>query len=146
MPEGRHFPLWKCFPSSPTCPDELDPDSYTGPQTGITKSSHREGFQFQIKMLLFGRFWKVGTSLTAFSTETKSLLRKASEVMTIQNIVASAKNSKEKVCLLNDPAWGPTLLSVSELIHSTSFAFSYSKRHKWSASDFLLSSAYNAWK
>lgn len=48
------------------------------------------------------------------------------------------KAKRKKLCLLNDPAWGPTLLSVSELIHPTSFAFSYSKRHKWFALDFLL--------
>lgn len=51
------------------------------------------------------------------------------------------KASRKKLCLLNDPARGPTLLSVPELIHSTSFAFSYSKRHKRVASDFLLSCA-----
>lgn len=56
------------------------------------------------------------------------------------------KALRKKLCLLNDPAWGPTLLSVSELIHPTSFAFSYSKRHKWSASDFLLSCAQGVWK
>lgn len=61
------------------------------------------------------------------SPQTTTTTTTPSEFVKAQSRSLLLKAGRKKLCLLNDPVQGPTLLSVSELIHSTSFAFSHSK-------------------